>query len=75
MLFRSDFLVIDDFADMVTHFQNVGSVLNTLLETRSAANLATVLVTPFPVTELVKKCDMRISGKLQSAKTISSEGR
>ena len=70
-----DFLVIDDFADMVTHFQNVGSVLNTLLETRAAANLNTVLVTPFPVTELVKKCDMRISGKLQSAKTISSEGR
>ena len=70
-----DFLVIDDFADSVTHFQNVGSVLNTLLETRAAANLTTVLVTPFPVSELVKKCDMRISGKLQTAKKISSEGR
>ena len=68
-------LIIDDFADAVTLFNNVGSVLNTLLETRAAANLTTVLVTPFPASELVKKCDMRISGKLQSAKKISSEGR
>ena len=70
-----DFLVVDDFADTVTLSNNVGSVLNTLLETRAASRLNTVLVTPFPVNELVKRCDMRISGKLQSAKKISSEGR
>ena len=70
-----DFLVIDDFADAVTMYNNVGSVLNSILETRAAADLPTVLVTPFPKSELVNKCDMRISGKLQSAKLISSEGR
>ena len=70
-----DFLVIDDFADAVTMYNNVGSVLNSILETRAAAGLPTVLVTPFPKSELVNKCDMRISGKLQSAKLISSEGR
>lgn len=70
-----DFLIIDDFADSVTLYNNVGSILNSILETRAASRLPTVLVTPFPVAELVKKCDMRISGKLQSAKTITSEGR
>ena len=70
-----DFLVIDDFADTVTLYNNVGSVLNTILETRAASGLSTVLVTPFPVSELERKCDMRISGKLQSAKKITSEGR
>ncbi len=70
-----DFLIIDDFADSVTLYNNVGSVLNSILETRAASKLPTVLVTPFPAAELIKKCDMRISGKLQSAKTISSEGR
>ena len=64
-----------DFADSVTLYNNVGSVLNSILETRAASKLPTVLVTPFPAAELIKKCDMRISGKLQSAKTISSEGR
>ena len=73
--FECDFLIIDDFADSVTLYNNVGSVLNSILETRAASRLPTVLVTPFPVAELVKKCDMRISGKLQSAKTITSEGR
>jgi DNA replication protein DnaC len=72
---RIDFLVIDDFADEVTLFNNVGSVLNSILETRAAAKLPTVLVTPFPKSELISKCDMRISGKLSSAKLISSEGR
>ena len=66
---------IHDFADAVTMYNNVGSVLNSILETRAAAGLPTVLVTPFPKSELVNKCDMRISGKLQSAKLISSEGR
>ena len=72
---RIDFLIIDDFADEVTLFNNVGSVLNSILETRAAAKLPTILVTPFPKSELVAKCDMRISGKLQSAQLISSEGR
>ena len=70
-----DFLIIDDFADEVTLFKNVGSVLNFILETRTAAKLPTVLVSPFPKSELVSKCDMRISGKIQSAKLISKEGR
>jgi len=72
---RIDFLIIDDFADEVTFTNNVGSILNSILETRTAAKLPTVLVTPFPKSELVSKCDMRISGKLQSSKLISSEGR
>ena len=72
---RIDFLIIDDFADEVTLFNNVGSVLNSILETRNAAGLKTILVTPFPKSELISKCDMRISGKLSSAKLISSEGR
>ena len=70
-----DFLIIDDFADSVTLHNNIGSVLNSILETRTASKLPTVLVTPFAVSELVKKCDMRISGKLSAAKIISSEGR
>ena len=70
-----DFLIIDDFADEVTLHNNVGSVLNSVLETRAAGRLTTVLVTPFPKSELVSKCDMRISGKLSTAKLISSEGR
>ncbi len=72
---RIDFLVIDDFADSVTLFNNVGSILNTLLEIRTAGKLPTVLVTPFPKAELVSKCDMRISGKLSTARTISPEGK
>ena len=72
---RIDFLIIDDFADEVTLFNNVGSVLNSILETRAAAKLPTVLVTPFPRSDLISKCDMRISGKLSSARLISSEGR
>ena len=70
-----DFLIIDDFADEVTLHNNVGSVLNSILETRAAGRLTTVLVTPFPKSELISKCDMRISGKLSTAKLISSEGR
>ena len=72
---RVDFLVIDDFVDEVTLFKNVGSVLNFILETRAAAKLPTILVTPITKSELVSKCDMRISGKIQTAKLISKEGR
>lgn len=70
-----DFLVLDDFADSVTMTNNVGSLLNNILEVRAASRLPTVLVSPFPKSELVNKCDMRISGKLQSAKLISKESR
>ena len=69
------FVMIADFADEVTLFNNVGSILNSILETRAAAKLPTVLVTPFSKAELVSKCDMRISGKLSSSKLISAEGR
>ena len=72
---RVDFLVIDDFVDEVTLFKNVGSVLNFILETRAAAKLPTILVTPITKSELVSKCDMRISSKIQTAKLISKEGR
>ena len=72
---RIDFLLVDDFADSVTLYNNVGSILNSILEVRAAAALPTVLVTPFPKSELVGKCDMRISGKLSSAGLISPEGR
>lgn len=72
---RIDFLVLDDFADSVTMTNNVGSILNNILEVRAASKLPTVLVTPFTKNELVSKCDMRISGKLKSAKLISKESR
>ena len=72
---KIDFLVLDDFADSVTLTNNVGSILNNILEVRGASGLPTVLVTPFPKSELVNKCDMRISGKLQSAGLISKESR
>ena len=72
---RIDFLVLDDFADSVTMTNNVGSILNSILEVRVASKLPTVLVTPFTKNELVSKCDMRISGKLKSAKLISKECR
>ena len=72
---RIDFLVLDDFADSVTMHSGIGSVLNSIIEVRTASKLPTILVTPFSKSELVNKCDMRISGKLQSAKLISREGR
>ena len=72
---RIDFLVLDDFADSVTMTNNVGSILNSILEVRAASKLPTALVTPFTKNELVSKCDMRISGKLKSAKLISKESR
>jgi DNA replication protein DnaC len=72
---RIDFLVLDDFADSVTMTNNVGSILNSILEVRAASKLPTVLVTPFTKNELVSKCDMRISGRLKSAKLISKESR
>ncbi|MBR3247331.1 MAG: hypothetical protein IKG03_02925 [Clostridiales bacterium] len=72
---KIDFLVLDDFADSVTMTGNVGSILNNILEVRAASKLPTVLVSPFPKSELVNKCDMRISGKLASAGLISKESR
>lgn len=72
---RIDFLILDDFADSVTMHSSIGSLLNNILEIRAASGLPTILVTPFPKNELVSKCDMRISGKLQSAGLISKEGR
>ena len=72
---RIDFLIVDDFADAVTLYKNIGSILNSVLETRLAAKLPTVFVTPFDKRELVNKCDMRISGKLDVANVISSEGK
>lgn len=72
---RIDFLVLDDFADSVTMHNSIGSVLNNILEVRTASKLPVILVTPFSRTELVNKCDMRISGKLQSAKLIAKESR
>ena len=72
---RIDFLVLDDFADSVTMHNSIGSLLNNILEVRTASKLPTILVTPFSRTELVNKCDMRISGKLQSAKLIAKESR
>ena len=72
---RIDFLVLDDFADSVTLHNSIGSVLNNILEVRTASKLPVILVTPFSRTELVNKCDMRISGKLQAAGLIAKENR
>ncbi|MCQ2502295.1 MAG: hypothetical protein MJ084_00870 [Saccharofermentans sp.] len=72
---RIDFLVLDDFADSVTLNPALASVLNSILEVRIAAKLQTILVTSFSRSELVSKCDMRISGKLSKAGLISKESR
>ena len=68
---RIDFLVIDDFADDVTLHDDIGTVLNSMLEVRSAAGLCTVLVSALPAAELIKGCDMRVSGKLGRAGKIA----
>ena len=68
---RIDFLIIDDFADDVTLHGEIGSVLNSILEIRTAAGLCTILVSALPVTELINGCDMRVSGKLGRAGKIS----
>lgn len=68
---RIDFLIIDDFADDVTLHNDVGTVLNNVLEVRNAAGLCTVLVSALPVSELIKGCDMRVSGKLGRAGKIA----
>ena len=67
---RIDFLIIDDFADDVTLHGDTGSVLNSILEIRTAAGLCTVLVSALPVTDLINGCDMRVSGKLKRAGKI-----
>ena len=72
---KIDFLVLDDFADSVTLNPALASVLNSILEVRIAAKLPTILVTSFSRSELVSKCDMRISGKLSKAGLISKESR
>ena len=68
---RIDFLIIDDFADDVTLHDDIGTVLNSVLEVRSAAGLCTVLVSALPAAELIKGCDMRVSGKLGRAGKIA----
>ena len=68
---RIDFLVIDDFADDVTLHNDIGSVLNSILEIRMASGLCTVLVSALPLTQLINGCDMRVSGKLGRAGKIS----
>ena len=68
---RIDFLIIDDFADDVTLHDDIGSVLNSILEIRTASGLCTVLVSALSLTELINGCDMRVSGKLGRAGKIS----
>ena len=68
---RIDFLIIDDFADDVTLHGDIGSVLNNVLEIRTAAGLCTILVSALPLTDLIGGCDMRVSGKLGRAGKIS----
>ena len=67
---RVDFLVIDDFADTVTRNSITASVLNNILEARTAESRPTVLVTTQNIEVLKKLCDMRISSKLSSFKII-----
>lgn len=66
-----DFLIIDDFADDVTLHGDTGSVLNSVLEVRTASGLSTVLVSALPLADLIKGCDMRVSGKLSRAGKIT----
>ena len=66
-----DFLLIDDFADDVTLHDDIGTVLNNVLEVRNASGLCTVLVSALPAPELVRGCDMRVSGKLGRAGKIA----
>ena len=55
----------------MTLHDDIGTVLNSVLEVRSAAGLCTVLVSALPAAELIKGCDMRVSGKLGRAGKIA----
>ncbi|MCH4153606.1 MAG: hypothetical protein LKG26_05865 [Saccharofermentans sp.] len=66
-----DLLVIDDFSDDITLHNNVGSILNNILEFRDAGRLPTILVTSIPSEILVKGSDMRVAGKIRKAGVIS----
>lgn len=68
---RIDFLIIDDFADDVTLHGDIGSILNSVLEVRTASGLCTILVSALPKEQLINGCDMRVSGKLGRAGKIS----
>ena len=68
---RIDFLLIDDFADDVTLHGDTGSILNNILEVRTASGLCTILVSALPAAELVRGCDMRVSGKIGRAGKIA----
>ena len=66
----ADFIVIDDFAGEVTQDNRCASALNSIIETRSAAGLKTVLVSSMPKDDLISTCDMRIAGKIRNCGDI-----
>lgn len=70
---RYDFLVIDDYEPLVTFTNNVGSILNTILEVRAASNLPTVLITKTYFDNAIGESDMRVSGKIDDAQRLPAE--
>ena len=68
-----DLLVVDDYVANMTMTGMTGTRLNALLESRQAMGLATVLVTSFPLQNLIEESDSRISGKIQRAGIIKHD--
>ncbi len=67
-----DILIVDDYIANMTVTGNVGTKLNSILETRQATGLATIIVTSFDISSIVAESDVRISGKLKNAGLINS---
>lgn len=67
---HTDFLIVDDFDAFITMSNNIGSILNSILEIRASMSLPTILVTQNERVIYVKKSDMRLSGKLKRAVEI-----
>ncbi|MCR5059469.1 MAG: hypothetical protein K6A80_00400 [Saccharofermentans sp.] len=68
-----DLLVVDDYVANMTMTGMTGTRLNALLESRQAMGLATVIVTSFPIQNLIEESDSRISGKIQRAGIIKHD--
>ena len=68
-----DILIIDDYIASITMAGMTGTKLNSVLESRIAKGLPSVIVTSFPIPSLISESDVRISGKIKKAKVIAAE--
>ena len=62
-----DFLLIDDFASIITGNNRVAYLLNMILEARQAKGLISLVISNETKEMIVDSCDERIAGKLRSA--------